>query len=58
MAVYANGHWVTRFQGRMEKLLGAIDADPETAATPPDSKLQGLPTCGQFWIEAISVVPQ
>ena len=49
--VYENGHWVTGFQGRMEKLLGAVDAYPEPAATPLNSKFQGSPTCGQFWIE-------
>src|SRR5215467_12700973 len=49
--VYENGHWVTGFQGRMEKLLAAVDADPESAATPRNSKFQGSPTCGQFWIE-------
>ena len=44
--VYENGHWVTGFQGRMEKLLGAEDADLETPATPLNSKFEGSPTCG------------
>jgi hypothetical protein len=42
----------------MEKLLGAVEADPETAATPLNSKFQGSPTCGQFWIEGDSVALQ
>ena len=56
--VYENGHRFTRFQGRMKKLLGTIDADRKTAAPPLDSKLQGPPTCGQFWTEGDSVVPE
>jgi hypothetical protein len=56
--VYENGHWVTSFQFRMEKLLGAVDAYPKTAATPLNSKFQGSPTCGQFWIEGDPVALQ
>jgi hypothetical protein len=56
--LYENGHWVTGFKGRMEKLLSAVDADAEAAATPLNSKFQGSPTCGQFWIEGDPVVLQ
>jgi hypothetical protein len=42
----------------MEELLGAVDADPETAATPLNSKFQGSPTCRQFWIEGDPVALQ
>jgi hypothetical protein len=42
----------------MEKLLGAVDADPEVAATPLNSKFQGSPTCGQFWIKGDPVALQ
>ena len=56
--VYENGHRFTRFQGRMKKLLGTIDADRKTAAPPLHSKLQGPPTCGQFWTKGDSVVPE
>ena len=56
--LYQNDHWVTGFQLRMEELLGTVDADPETAATPLDSKFQGSPTCGQLWIEGDSVALQ
>jgi hypothetical protein len=57
-AVYENGHWVTGFQGRMEKPLGAANANPETAATPLSCKFQGSPTWGQFWVEADPVALQ
>src|SRR5215467_8618297 len=57
-AVYENGHWVASFQCHMQKLFGAVDADPETAATPLSSKFQGSPTCGQFWIEGDPVLQQ
>jgi hypothetical protein len=57
-ALYVNGHWVTGFQGPTEKLLGAVDPDLETAATPLNSKFQGSPTCGQLWIEGDSVAMQ
>jgi hypothetical protein len=50
-AIHENSHGVAGFQGRMEKLRDAVDADPETAATPLDSKFQGSPTCRQFWVE-------
>jgi hypothetical protein len=56
-AVYENGHRVTGFQGRMEKLLVAIDADPETAATPVNFKFQNfrvLQLDGSFGLKAIS----
>jgi hypothetical protein len=56
--IYENGHWVTGFQGRMEKLLGAVDAYAETAGTPLNAKVQGSPTCGQFWIEGDRVALQ
>ena len=49
--VYENGHRFTRFQGRMKKLLGTIDADRKTAAPPVDSKLKGL--AGSFGRKAI-----
>jgi hypothetical protein len=56
--LYENRHWISGFQGRTEKLLGAVDANPETAAAPLNSKFQGYPTCGQFWSEGDSVALQ
>jgi hypothetical protein len=44
--IYENRHWGTGFQGRMEKLLSAEDADLEAPPMPLNSKFERSPTCG------------